>query len=348
MPRWSLALALVGCGSSPSAPAAPHAAPVAQLHCGKLAFALDRDATLLAGRLAYRGSSAARSEPRAFGIMDAPKPPEQEERAMIGGGASAGAEPGDDAFVIFAEETWQLDPDRAKAEPDAVVHPGSLADEAPRFLRAIYGDEVEVAPIALGDPAIRAFAARPMFAHVEDGADHALVLGLLLALPDATLQTVSFDITPGLVPDAASCTTAAEQIAATLRPGPRRLVRAAGTRTLLAPFTVTVPEDYVVVHQPGPDFDRYELHPLRPLSLYPGSLTIAFDSSPDRTTEGPASEPGTLLGKPVTWTGERSDRGGMLVATQPDGASFVQVVVVATRQAKYLDQFRKVAETLRR
>jgi hypothetical protein len=65
--------------------------------------------------------------------------------------------------------------------------------------------------------------------------------------------------------------------------------------------------------------------------------------------EGGEVARGTLLGKPVVWRGNRSDRGGVMsttVARSPD--SRIHVALVATRQAKYLDRFRAVAETLAR
>jgi hypothetical protein len=364
------ALAALACSNPPAAaaprpatptaatPAPPRAAPRSIIRaaqpaarCGKLDARLDADATLLGGRLALRIPKAGGSLARAHGIMDAPQPVELEERLMIGGGPSAGRDPGDDALVVLGRETWQLDPDRATAEPGAPIQPGHLDDEAAKFLRAVYAPDLEVTAVAVADPAIRAYAGRPPHPHAEADADAALVLVVLLALPDATLQTVAFYTNPWLAADA-GCADLADRVAASLAVGRRALGRAAGSRPLGpvagGTLTVTVPADHVVVHQPGPDFDRYLVFRLRPLGLFPGKLVIAVDPYPDRDAgaDGGASERGRLLGQAVTWRGERKPTGGALVATVPLGRGFVQVTLVATREAKFLDAFRAIAETL--
>jgi hypothetical protein len=296
--------------------------------------------------------------PRAYNIMSAPTPPEEESRIMIGGGASAGTAPGDAAFVILAQETWQLDTDRARAEPDAPVQPGPLDEEARKFLQATTGnDSLVVTRARVADAAVRVYAGRPPAVKAHDGADAALVLALLVVLPDATLQSIGFYVSPELASQP-GCAHFADRIADTLTIGPRKLERAGGVRSLhpvsaTQALAITVPEDYVAVHQPGPDFDTYKLFRLRPLSLYPGSITVSVDAYADRDVPpDTAPEKGTLLGRPVTWHARRSPRGGAMVATQPlaSGKSadrrLVQVTIVATRQAKFLDEFRRVAESL--
>jgi hypothetical protein len=114
---------------------------------------------------------------------------------------------------------------------------------------------------------------------------------------------------------------------------------------------MSFPEDYTFVHQPGPDFDIYKVYRLRPLSLYPGHIVIALDSHPSSEQPDQAvDEKGTLLGKPVVWHAQRTPRGGVMVATSDPLAKgsrwVVQVSIVATRQEKFLDEFKKVAETL--
>jgi len=332
--------------------------PAASTACGKLATTLASDAPLLADRLRIRVPAGVNLAPRAYNIMSSPTPPEEESRVMLGGGASAGTAPGDSAFVILAQETWQLDTDRARAEADAPVQPGPLDEEARKFLHATTGDDsLDVARVRVADAAVRIYAGRPSVVKARDGADAALVLALLVALPDATLQRISFYVSPELAGQP-GCTRFADRIADTLAIGPRKLERAGGVRSLhpVSPtqaLAITLPEDYVAVHQPGPDFDTYKLLRLRPLSLYPGSITVSVDAHPDRDVPpGTVPEKGTLLGRPVTWHAQRSPRGGVMVATQPLAAGkssdrrFVQVTIIATRQAKFLDEFRRVAESL--
>ena len=94
--------------------------------CGKLSAALAEDGSLLADRMRLRVPKGAGELARAHNIMSSPRPSAEETRLMHGGGKSAGASPGDQAFVVFAKELWQLDPDVAKAEADAIVKPASF------------------------------------------------------------------------------------------------------------------------------------------------------------------------------------------------------------------------------
>jgi hypothetical protein len=324
--------------------------------CGKLAAKLEAEAPLLADRLRIRVPKAAGELARAYDVMSSPKSIAEETRLMLGGGKSAGKAPGDEAFVVLARELWQLDPDVVKAEADAIVQPSPLAEEAPKFLRALYGDgrDLDIEEVTVGDGSIRAFAGRPKQVAVVGGGDSALALVLLLALPDATLQTVDFWITPGLAGDA-GCVDLAERAGASLAVGARKLERTAATRDLGRArgktLALAFPADYTAIHQPGPDFDIYKVYYLRPLGLFPGSMNIAVDAHPSRQApDGATDEKGRLLGKQVVWKARRSPRGGVMIATtdpiakSPD--TFVQVSIVATRQEKFLDEFKRVAETL--
>jgi hypothetical protein len=332
-------------------------APSATPSCGKLATPLDGEVALLAGRLTLRVPAGAGPRARAYGIMSSPVPPDQETRVMIGGGGSAGKAPGDEALVILAAETWQLDPDRVHAEADAPVRPGPLDTEAQPYLRAmVRNDALDVERARIADGALRVYAGRPREVKVSEGADAALVLTLLVGSPDATLQMVSFWVSPGLAGEP-GCTNLAERIAATLSLGSRKLERG-GVRVLhdVLPdqaLAVTLPDDYVVVHQPGPDVDVHKLFRLRPLGLFPGSISIAIDLHPNQAIPpGTTEEPGMLLGRPVTWYTRRGPTGGKMLATQPlasgqsPEARFLQVAIVATREAKFLAEFRRVAESL--
>lgn len=321
--------------------------------CGKLAGALSATKPLLADRLRISVPPRAKAEPRPWNLMDAPEADADETRVMIGGERSGGLGR-EEAMVILATETWQLDPDLAKAEPGAIVQPGTFAEEAPKYLNAVFG-ESDVEAVAVADPELHVYAARPRAVELA-GRDSAVVLALLISHRDGSLQSVSFHISPVLLPQAAGCTDLAERMAATLIGGPRPMQRAAGVRELAGAgagrrLTLTVPDDYVVVHQPAEDFDRHIVHKLRPLSLYPGHIVISIDSHPDQELSPDATDsvPGTLLGQPVTWQGQRTPRGGFLVVTHPtpDGPRrFLQVHLLATREPQYLDEFRKVAETL--
>jgi hypothetical protein len=327
----------------------------AAVKCGKLAGPLAASLPVLAERMRLNAPAGALSSPRPWNAMSAPESDSVETRIMVGGGKSAGRGR-DEALAIVVKELWQLDPDLSKAEPGATFQPKSFAEEAPKFLAAVFGDS-EIEAVAVADPTIYAYAARPKKVELKEGADSALVLAMLLSSPDGTLQTATFHVSPALVKQAAGCTTLAEQIGASLSLGPRQLDRKAGTRELAGVgaahrLTVDVPEDHIIIHQRAEDFDRHQIYKLRPLGLFPGDLLISIDAHPDRTMppEALSSQPGLLLGVPVTWQGMRAPTGGYFAVTLPlpdVPGRFLQVVVRATREDKYLDEFRKVAETLK-
>lgn len=316
--------------------------------CGKLpANAADAPAhALLSGRLEITMPKAARAVAAAAG-----GPAEEEESRIVleGGGL---------AMAVLAKETFQLDPDLYEAEPDAPSKPASLDVEAARFLKATFPgeDQLEIAPVTIDS--LRAYAARPRQPMAPPGKDTALVLALLVAQPDGTLETVSFhvrDVKGEHVRNATGaalvgCTRLAERLASTIVRGPRELDREAGPRRVGPAssgdeLVVRVPRDYVTVTTAT----GARLYKLRPLSLYAGSITVSLGERPnaapsdaDRTVEG------RLLGRATQWRGKTNPRGGgYLFAEAPtDDGRFAGVLVKATRQATVLDEMRGVAETL--
>ena len=328
----------------------------ASAKCGKLGKA-EKDAEasdLLAGRLKIRAPSGAKP-PATTGDQ----PPAEEESRLVVDVPAKVKEPTDKvALAIVAKETFQLDPDLYEPEADAPSKPGSLDAEAPKFLKATMPSEqpLEVSPVEIGDAKLRGYVARPKDPNAAPGKDTALVLGLLVAQEDGTLESIGFYVRGEAVRNATGselvgCTRLAERIASTLAPGTRKLERAAGRRHIadVAPddeLVVSVPADYVAVSTPT----GAKVTKLRPISLYPGS--IVFTLADDKKSSGPenadATAKGKLLGHPTEWRGQTSAKGGFFFAAEPlDGtAKFAEVLVRATRQAKSLDEMRGVAETL--
>ncbi|MBX3198655.1 MAG: hypothetical protein KF894_11015, partial [Labilithrix sp.] len=264
--------------------------------------------------------------------------------------------------AIAARATFQLDPDLYEPEADAPTKPSTLDVEAPKFLKATFPSEepLEVVPVEIGGDAgrVRAYAARPARPSAPPGKDTALVLALLLAQEDGALESVGFYVRGESVrnatgADLVGCTRLAERIASTLTPGPRQLERAAGVRKVAdvppaGELALTVPADYVAV----PAGNGARVYKLRPISLYAGSISVSIsDGAAASTPEGAdATAAGTLLGRPTEWRGKSSPKGGFFFAAEPldpnDATKTAAVLVKATRQAKALDEMRKVAETL--
>ena len=326
--------------------------------CGKIGKAPSDGPTseLLGGRLLVRAPEGAKVPSP---LPDAP-PLEEESRIVVEPAAKKTKDK--IALAIVARETFQLDPDMYEAEPDAPAKPATLDVEAPKFLKATFPSEepLEVTPVAIGPgpTKMRAYAARPRQPNAPPGKDTALVLALLVAQEDGTLESIGFYIRGETVRNApgaelVGCTRLAERIAATLVPGPRKLERAAGTRKLAdvppeGELAVTVPEDYVAIPLAG----GARIYKLRPISLYPGSISVLVaEGSEKKVPEGAdATAAGKLLGRPMEWRGKTSPKGGFFFAAEPldpnDGNKTAEVLVKATRQAKTLDEFRGVAETL--
>lgn len=313
--------------------------------CGKLPdFGTDAVVhEVLGGRLK---TSAPKSARDVSAPADGPTA-EEESRFVI--------EAGGIAMAMMARETFQLDPDLYEAEADAPSKPESLDLEAAKFLKATFPDPegLDVSPVMIGE--MRAYAARPKHPAAPAGKDTALVLALLVARDDGTLQTISFHVRDvhgehvrTAMGDAlVGCTRYAERIAATTVKGDRELVREPGTRRIGSDLVMRVPRDYVTVATPT----GARLYKLRPLSLYAGSITIALGDDPAKKTapaDADRTVDGKLLGKGTQWRGKNSPKGGgFLFAAEPiDDKRFAGVLVKATRQAKVLDEMRSVAETL--
>ena len=325
--------------------------------CGKLPE-LGKDAVahdVLGGRMKASFPKSARD---VNAPADGPSV-EEESRVVV--------EAGGIAMAMMAKETFQLDPDLYEAESDAPSKPEALDVEAAKFLKATYPEPegLDVTPVTVGE--MRGYAARPKHPMAPHGKDTALVLAMLLAREDGTLQTISFHVRDvhgehvrNAMGDAlVGCTRYAERIAATTVKGERELEREPGVRKIAsAPrrsggghghgdLVVRVPRDYVTVATPN----GARLYKLRPLSLYAGSITIALADDPakkappadaDRTIDG------KLLGRGTQWRGKNNPKGGgfLFAAESIDDKRFAGVLVKATRQSKVLDEMRGVAETL--
>ena len=79
-----------------------------------------------------------------------------------------------------------------------------------------------------------------------------------------------------------------------------------------------------------------------------GDGTSAQPKKRGRKAAAPPVGLPSLLGKTVKWKGRRSAKGGILAAQTalPGSRMQVQAVAQATRDETYLDEFKKVAESL--
>jgi hypothetical protein len=324
--------------------------------CGKVGRVFDDAATrtdLLGGRFTIGAPASAKSIAAPDGA-----PAEIETRVVVEIGDASPPRRGEpsraEALAIGARETFQLDPDMYEAEPGAPVVPAKLDVEGPKFLKATFREVsgLEIEPVTIDG--VRAYAARPKEPNAPPGKDTALVLALLVAHPDGMLETVTFHVRGEFVRNATGdglvgCTRVAEKMASTIVKGPRAIDRTAGARTVLGlsandALTLRVPADYVI----APVADGARIYKLRPLGLFAGSITVALKREPSEIRDADATAIGKLLGKETTWRGKTSRDGGgfYFAAAELEDKRLAEVLLKATRQAKVLDEFRGVAETL--
>ena len=322
--------------------------------CGKIGRALEDPSSrvdLLGGRFTIAMPAGAR-------VVPTPDAGETETRLVVETGDATPPRRGEpsrvEAIAVAARETFQLDPDMYEAEAGAPLSPAKLDVEAAKFLKATFRDvdAMEVEPIEIDG--MRAYAARPKEPNAPPGKDTALVLALLVAHPDGMLEQLAFHVRGEFVRNATGsalvgCTRVAEKIAASIAKGSRSVDRTPGARVLTelstnAKLTVRVPADYVVV--PVPSGAR--IYKLRPLGLFAGSITVALtNGASEPLKDADATAAGKLLGRDTTWRGRTSPNGGFFFAAAPlEDKRLAEVLVKATRQAKVLDEFRGVAETL--
>lgn len=319
--------------------------------CGPFTMASGKRMPVLGGRLEIAAVDQAKNDPRPWNVMSAPEPDEEETRLI--------AEVNGKKLVVLISEVWQTDPGpralKVKMTGRDAFEVGPRLEEITKFASAIWDPDtsrgLSIDRIATQDPALTLLAAAPAQWVVEDrpGGNATIALGAVAILPDSTLVTLAFysnETDPSFLP---GCRALAEGLVSTLAVGKRKLDLTA-RKVTLAPtkWSIDLPEGYVVTHQPGPDFQKFTVRKLRPLGLFPGQIMVVDDRYPE-DAGGPQTVQGTLLGAPTTWTGEFDDRGGQLYAKsprQPNGA-FLSVGINATRDVAYLDEFRKVAESIR-
>lgn len=254
--------------------------------CGALsALELGAPTPLLADRLRIRSVRGAADDPVPWDVMGAPDAPEDRSRVYY--------EQGDVGLAIVARERFQ------RAGRD-------FPSQAVEHLRRAGG---RVGSVASGDPALRVFAWQPE-GDIEAVADSAFLLDALVAHPDGTVQGLQMATFPGNVTSTRGCAAFARSLVRTLVPGPRALRVEAGVRALPRLGELTVPQGWVLVTQPGPDFAVHRLRLLGPfpqtpllVGIYHGDHPRALD--PNGVTE---RRPGQLLGQPVEWQIGRADR----------------------------------------
>jgi hypothetical protein len=165
--------------------------------------------------------------------------------------------------------------------------------------------------------------------------------------PDGTVANVAVLASEDVAPTTAACQAMARQILTSVAPGDVHLDLAAGDRTV-GGYQISLPDNYVLANEPGPDFDLWRVFPVTAMDQPTPQLGLYFGRAPAFQPVG-TEAPGELLGEPITWfTNEQAGwtNVGALLAASDDG-DMVHVFVSAPTAAGAKALVR-VAETLRR
>lgn len=375
----ALGVAEAGCAKKrpAKAPERQHLAEAEGGKCGKISAIELTEAGLLDGRLALMAPKGMADAPSAAPAGESAPSPSEQTRLEI---AVEG-----EKLVVVAEELFQLDPERAELEKDALVKAKSFADDGKAYLESVYASAgaLDVGPLTMTHAELHAMSATPKEAKVADGADSALVYATLVSMPDATVQRVSFHVSKGLAAEA-SCSKYAAYLAKTMTAGARKLERDGGAQSFEAlgqKVSVDVPKGYAVVKRAAEGGESWRLVKVRTLGNYQGSFELSIDTRSDAAAakKGRDTLKRKMLGKKIDFHGERTAKGGWLVATAPlgvlpEGAAaaddaakakgkgkgkparaekkakgkpvYLDVTLKAARDGKYLDELLKIAESV--
>jgi hypothetical protein len=317
-------------------PDLPPLRPLGELACGKLPTRLaSAPLSLLAGRLQIQPLEGARLQARGHSIMAAPEADEVETRVFL--------EHEGQKLVIMTHESLQLAGALSAASAVAAIEPMVFTPGAKLTAHAL--------PTA--DARLHAVAVVPAALDLSDG-EAVFVLGVVTALPDGTAQLQAYYVDPAAGAAGRACTDVALHVARTLRAGERTLVRSAGERALPGPgnLHIRVAQDWVLTTQEGPDFFVHRLLQLVPLGQTAPEIGVYVGHHPRRPEQPePATLPGRLFGKAVTWAGPSAEASQrqvrQLIAELPGGEGLqAHVWMVAANQAG-LAAVQAMAESLR-
>lgn len=291
---------------------------------------------LLAGRLRMRVPAGARTEARQRSIMAAPESAQHETRIVLDAGG--------ERLVMMTYELFAT----------------AGNDLAAAVRKDLAGGTTPPTVEALNVPGLRAVAVVP--AALDLTREAILILGVYVALPDATVQSLAFFINPNAARDVPGATALARRIAATLTAGPARLASQAGPRRLSDGLSLTVPAGYIATSQAGPDFVIHHLRKLSPLGQPAARLGVYVGGHPAyqhrQSDEAPAAvkqTAGKLLGRDIewhTWTrGEASEQLTTMEAILPLSGTaanhglLLHVFLTGATEPE-LAELRKIAESL--
>lgn len=288
--------------------------------CGGFTGAgLGSSANLLHDRLRMATLRGMEDLARPRNIMGPSTNHDEETRLLVEG-------EGDAAFVVFSREVF--------------ARPGDdlLASLSPSFDEDHSLHRLDEAPL----PAV------VVLPDVLDTSSEGVpLLHLFTSTADALLQMTSFYATPEAV-GTGGCRRLALELARSVEPGHRLLRLEAGPRTLHSQLGMTLPPDFHLGTDEGPDFELFRVHALVEFGELPAFLEIYVGGHPARIdTEGARQIPARILGNTVHWT-EREEAGVLrrdLILHDPDEYGAIHLFAKA-REPETLAALTDIAESL--
>lgn len=282
--------------------------------------------TLLAGHLTIALPEGMKLEPRTVEIMSAPRPSDDENRAVLDVGKAR--------LVMMVSERYETAP----ADPKAAIQ----AELAKGFPHAT----LEALPLP---KPLRGFGASISLPEVKEAN---LVYMAWLLNADQSVQMVGFFVNPEGAKHGAAWSALAKTITASARAGTRRLALKGGARDL-GRLRITLPDGWTTRTQPGPDFVVYHLTRVAPLGSHAPRCGIYVGGYPSFQYRQAGIDPaqthplaGTLLGQATEWVEwTKGRRAATEAITGPDGQK-VHVFCFAHDKAE-LPALRRMAATLR-
>ena len=278
---WALVLLLFGCGGAQPAPKpAGDGQPKAPAAAGSTA-------SLLGGRLSVWLPAGAKVAPRRRSIMSAEESDEEETRVILVSGDGDLAR-----FVMLARETFTRGTGDAVADARTWL---SASKERASVGRIAAGAGLDVAGVVPEQPS---------------GQGPLLVLAALVERPDRTIAEIGFYILPEMAAERAEFEGRARDIVKSLTAGKSTLPQKRDHRIAVdgSTLSVSLPEEFVLTRQPGPDFLVFRLRALRTIGQPPAAIGIYFGGHPSYQYQqqeipdsGVSRSPGKLLGKDVEW-----------------------------------------------
>jgi hypothetical protein len=286
---------------------------------------LTKDMDLLGAHLTMRVPSQVRIEQRQRSIMAAPESQQEETGAVIG---SSGSE-----MIFVVQELFATPP----------------GDFEGAVRKDLGNDPVKVQRAELQQP-LKGFAFFPAAPQAQAN----LLWGAYIAHPDGTVQRIAFygDRPQAQLPE--ECPSQARRMAATLRPGSRRLSLTGGRAKFGNRFGLQLPPGYVTSEQRGPDFIVYKVKKIAALGTKPATLGLYVGNFPSYHETSGKVIPVILFGKSSQWHEARTP-GAMnadalvVLSDTVQGNSHLREyahVFIRAQEAKELEELEKAAATL--